>query len=74
MIVSTVHLSSLVIFLMLFSELFSVCERFKEIKKAVNYSGKELSIGKFLYVVLSNRALNHLTPGFDVRIYTKVFL
>lgn len=74
MIVSTVHLVLPVLFFfMSFSELISVCERVKE-KKAVNYPGKGRSIGRFLNVILSNRALNSFMLGFAVRIYSKVFL
>lgn len=42
-------------------------------KMAVSYPGKDHSIGRFLTVILSNRASNSFMPGFAVRIYSKVF-
>lgn len=69
----------MVIFFMLFSELISMCERFKEgnvkkKKKSVSCPEKDHSIGRVPKVILSNRALNSFMPGFAVRIYSKVFL
>lgn len=61
---------------MLFSELISMCERFKErnIKKKSLKAVLKKTIGRVPNVILSNRALNSFMPGFAVRIYSKVFL